>query len=311
VRAASSSTFAGRATLRCRLQGELLRQTRSVLVFASVCVSLVTVISGWHLGARAAQPEGRRSATLDLSRDTRAMQDDDSLNPATFWRLEGEALWRERVGDANRSCASCHGEAPEAMKGVAVQFPKMVAGQLLNLEGQINRCRSLRQSATPFAFESNSLLSMAVFIGAQSRGRPIAPARPMDPIIPVPTLPQSTPLANAGMHSDSTWKSLLEAGRALYVRRMGQLNLACVHCHDERAGARLGGNLIPQAHPTGYPIYRLEWNAVGSLQRRLRNCMIGVRAEPFAFGAAELVQLELYLMERARGMDLETPAVRP
>jgi sulfur-oxidizing protein SoxA len=39
--------------------------------------------------------------------------------------------------------------------------------------------------------------------------------------------------------------------------------------------------------------------------------MIGVRAEPFAFGAPELVQLELYLMERARGMDLETPAVRP
>ena len=301
----------GRAALHCRFQAELFRQIRRVMVSVGVCVGLATIISGWHLDARAAEPQGRRSATLDLSRDTRAMQDDDSLNPATFWRLDGEALWRERVGHANRSCASCHGEAPDAMKGVAVQFPKMVAGQLLNLEGQINRCRSMRQGATRFAFESNTLLSMAIFIGAQSRGLPIAPARPMDPVIPVPTLPQSTPLANAEIHSDSAWKSLLETGRALYTRRMGQLNLACVHCHDERAGARLGGNLIPQAHPTGYPIYRLEWNAVGSLQRRLRNCMIGVRAEPFAFGAPELVQLELYLMERARGMDLETPAVRP
>ena len=69
--------------------------------------------------------------------------------------------------------------------------------------------------------------------------------------------------------------------------------------------------MIPQAHPTGYPIYRLEWQGLGSLQRRLRGCMSGVRAEPFAFDAPELVALELYLMQRAAGMLLETPAVRP
>lgn len=43
--------------------------------------------------------------------------------------------------------------------------------------------------------------------------------------------------------------------------------------------------MIPQAHPTGYPIYRLEWQSMGSLQRRLRNCMTGVRAEPYAYGS--------------------------
>jgi len=50
---------------------------------------------------------------------------------------------------------------------------------------------------------------------------------------------------------------------------------------------------------------------VGSLQRRLRNCMTGVRAEPYEYGAPDAVALELYLMERARGMTIETPAVRP
>jgi sulfur-oxidizing protein SoxA len=50
---------------------------------------------------------------------------------------------------------------------------------------------------------------------------------------------------------------------------------------------------------------------MGSLQRRLRNCYIGVRAEPYAYGAPEFVELELYLMWRARGMKLESPAVRP
>jgi L-cysteine S-thiosulfotransferase len=39
--------------------------------------------------------------------------------------------------------------------------------------------------------------------------------------------------------------------------------------------------------------------------------MIGARAEPFEYGALEAVALELYLMERARGIAIETPAVRP
>ena len=46
-------------------------------------------------------------------------------------------------------------------------------------------------------------------------------------------------------------------------------------------------------------------------QRRLRNCMSGMRAETYAFGAPELVDLEYYLMWRARGLPMEAPAVRP
>jgi sulfur-oxidizing protein SoxA len=68
---------------------------------------------------------------------------------------------------------------------------------------------------------------------------------------------------------------------------------------------------MPQGHPNGYPLYRLEWQSLGSLQRRLRNCLIGMRAEPYAYGAGEYVDLELFLMWRARGMAVETPAVRP
>jgi len=86
---------------------------------------------------------------------------------------------------------------------------------------------------------------------------------------------------------------------------------SCGRCHDDNWGKRLAGALIPQGHPTGYPVYRLEWQSLGSLQRRLRNCMIGVRAKPFEYGALEAVALELYLMARAHGMPIETPAVRP
>ena len=39
--------------------------------------------------------------------------------------------------------------------------------------------------------------------------------------------------------------------------------------------------------------------------------MSGMRAEPYPYGAAEYVALELFLMVRARGLAVETPAVRP
>ena len=64
-------------------------------------------------------------------------------------------------------------------------------------------------------------------------------------------------------------------------------------------------------HPTGYPIYRLEWQTLGSLKRRLRNCLVGIRAEPWPYDSPEYVALELFLMDRAKGMTLEAPGVRP
>jgi len=228
----------------------------------------------------------RRSGYEFMGRETRAMQDDDTTNPGTLWLLDGEALWSRKVGE--RSCADCHGEASSSMKGVATRYPTVDAkGRLLNLEQRINECRVARQKAPALAFESRDLLALTALVARQSRGLPIE------------------------IKVDETNKKPLEAGRAAFHRRQGQLNLSCSQCHDDRPGIKLAGNTIPQAHPTGYPIYRLEWQGMGSLQRRLRNCFIGVRAEPYAYGSQEFTELELYLMWRARGMKLETPAVRP
>ena len=220
-----------------------------------------------------------------MSRETRAMQDDDATSPAALWLLDGEALWTRKEGAAGKACADCHGL--EKMKGAATRYPAVRAGRLLNLDQRINLCRVEQQQMPAFALESRELLSLGAYLGRQSRGLPIA----------------------IDMRDDN--KSFLEAGRAAFHRRQGQLNLSCAQCHDHNWGKSLAGSTIPQAHPTGYPIYRLEWQNLGSLQRRLRNCMIGVRAEPYAYGAQEYLELELYLMWRARGMKLEAPAVRP
>ena len=110
---------------------------------------------------------------------------------------------------------------------------------------------------------------------------------------------------------DPQLKPFVEQGRALFMQREGQLNLACANCHDDNFDRHLAGSPITQGQPTGYPLYRLEWQTLGSLERRLRSCMTGVRAQAYDYGAPELVALELYLMSRAHGMTMESPAVRP
>lgn len=175
------------------------------------------------------------------------------------------------------------------MTGVAARYPAIPPGRQLpvDLEGRIDLCRTENQKADRFAPESDDLLALTAHVAQQSRGLPVSP--PADPRL-------------APFRAE---------GEALYRLRQGQLNLSCAICHDDNAGKKLAGIAIPQAHPTGYPIYRLEWQTLGSLKRRLRNCLIGIRAEPYAWESPQYVALELYLMDRARGMTMEGIGVRP
>jgi L-cysteine S-thiosulfotransferase len=231
----------------------------------------------------------RRSDSEFISADTRTMQNDDTANPGMLAVADGEALWNDKAGASGKSCADCHGDAAVSMKGVAARFPAVVPGQNrpLDLQQRINLSRVADQKADALPFESKELLALATYVGRQSRGMPVA------------------------VKDDARSRTFIDAGRALFERRQGQLDLSCAQCHDDNWGKKLAGNPVPQAHPTGYPIYRLEWQEVGSLQRRLRGCMSAIRAAPYDFGAPELVDLEFFLMWRARGMAVETPAVRP
>ncbi len=234
-------------------------------------------------------PDQRRSGFDQMSLDTQAMQRDDLANPAMLAAREGEALWSTAPGRDRQACSGCHGDAAQSMRGVAARHPAYDAasGRPIDLAGRIQQCRTERQGGERWARESPPLLAMTAYIGLQSRGLTVA-ANPDPRLAP-----------------------FREEGAALFRRRMGQLDLSCAQCHDERWGRKLGSAVIPQGHPNGYPIFRLEWQGVGSLQRRLRNCLTGIRSEPFPYGDPALINLELYLQERAAGLRIETPAVRP
>jgi L-cysteine S-thiosulfotransferase len=235
------------------------------------------------------QTDPRRSGFDFMGESTQAMQKEDSLNPGMLWVVDGEALWKRPAGQSGKACISCHAAAASSMRGVAARYPAFddMLKRPISLSQRVNQCRVKHQQADPLRPESQELLGLESYVAHQSRGLPVAPP------------------------ADARLAPFRQRGEQRFMQRMGQLGLSCSQCHNDNAGKRLGSSVIPQAHPVGYPVYRLEWQTTGSLQRRLRNCMSGVRSEPFAFDALELVELELYLNVRAKGMAGETPGVRP
>jgi sulfur-oxidizing protein SoxA len=269
------------------------RARRGALVWAMVICALapsatqpagvVTLDSGPR-----AIPAPLKSGLEFTGAEVRAMQQDDFANPGMLWVERGEKLWQDAAGAGGKSCAACHGDAQKSMRGVATRYPVTDAAnsRLINLEGRILQCRERRQQGAPWRYESEELLALTAYVKYQSRGMPL------------------NVVIDAGNRAN------FDAGRAMYYRRMGQLNLSCANCHQENWGKKLGPEVISQGHGNAYPIYRLEWQTAGSLQRRFRSCLSGVRAEMLPYGAPDYLDLELYLAWRANGLPVETPGVR-
>jgi sulfur-oxidizing protein SoxA len=237
----------------------------------------------------APQPDARRSGFAFMGAATQAMQKDDTQNPAMLWVSDGLRSWREPVGESRQSCADCHAEPDQSMKGVAARYPAWdeALGRPVSLGHRINLCRERHQHAPSWSADSEELLGLEAMIALRSRGHPVEPV------------------------TDPRMGSALQEGRTLFSTRIGQIALSCADCHDSHAGARLGGSPIPEAHPTAYPIFRLQWQSVGSLSRRLQGCFAGVRAEPPGAFDEMMSSLQVFLRERAAGMIHEGPGVRP
>ena len=205
--------------------------------------------------------------------------------------LDGEELWKRKAGAAGKACADCHGDARSSMKGVAARYPAYdkALGRPVNLEQRINLCRARHQEATPLPYEKPRSAGAHRIRRANSRAA--CRSRPM----PTPEL-----------------APFVAKGRDFFMHRQGQLNLACTNCHDDNWDKHLAGSAVTQGHSE-----RLSDLPPGMADRWARCNAACATASPacarrtYDFGAPELVELELYLMSRARGMPIETPAVRP
>ena len=229
------------------------------------------------------------------------LQSANVMSPVGLWIDEGKRKWE-------KECSSCH-TLEKVVKAVP-NFPKLDALQkLINLEDQISICRqrvaatatvnananaiaTTTASTQTFYNDDNPTLELSTFLNDAARQLPINIAPPTNP-----------------SHA-TIWRQNLSNGEKLFKTRLGQMNLSCQQCHDGKVGASMRAQKITAGHPTGFPAYRISWQGLGSIERRIRACYSGVQAQVPAQQDIRLRQLELYLKTRAQGIPLEGPSTR-
>jgi sulfur-oxidizing protein SoxA len=224
-----------------------------------------------------------------LTSETQAMQGDEFENPGMVTVDKGEALFREHREHEEYSCASCHGDNGEKLDLEKVaSYPRYDRnlGGLVTLQDQIGQCWETNLDRFPLMYDAAELVALETYVRNKAIGERI------------------------NIQTEGPMEDLLQQGEVLYQTRFGQIGMACQHCHVQHQGQMLRGQRLTQGQANGFPEYRLAKGEITSLHKRMRQCFISFRAEPFDPGSDEFKLLELYLMSRGNGLKIETPAVR-
>lgn len=223
-----------------------------------------------------------------LSPMTQAMQDDEFANPGMVAVEDGRKMFRT-IGNSGKSCASCHGEDGEKIDAKKIaRYPvyNEFESRPFTLQDQINLCWDTNLDNSPLVYDSNKMVVLETYVRFLARGETV------------------------NVDISGPMKQHYESGRELYQTRFGQIDMACVHCHVYHQGSRLRGQLLSQGQSNGFPEYRLGSGKITSLQKRLSECFVSLRARSFNRGSDEFIDLEVYINARGNGLKIETPAVR-
>jgi len=200
---------------------------------------------------------------------------------------EGEELFNTPFKNG-KTYASCFRNGGIGVKGDYPYYDSE-KGRVETLESAINECRT-KNGEKPLGYKKGKLASISAYMAYTTRGQKI------DVKIPF----------------DQRARDAYESGKRFFYARLGQLNLACAHCHVDYAGKRIRADLISPAlgHPSHFPVYRSKWGGLGTLHRRFGGCNKQVRALPFKAQSPEYRNLEYFLTYMSNGIPWNGPGTR-
>ncbi len=103
-----------------------------------------------------------------------------------------------------------------------------------------------------------------------------------------------------------------ERGKKAYYSQRGYLKLSCATCHVQGAGKRVRAEYMSPllGHTTHFPVYRLKWNSLGTLERRIEGCNKDEGENPHK-GSSKWAKEVLYFMSyMSNGMTIDGPDIR-
>ncbi|WP_121628003.1 sulfur oxidation c-type cytochrome SoxA [Poseidonibacter antarcticus] len=103
-----------------------------------------------------------------------------------------------------------------------------------------------------------------------------------------------------------------ERGKEYYYSQRGYLKLSCATCHVQGAGLRVRNEKLSQfvGQTTHFPVFRLKWDGLGTLERRVSGCIKDQGQVPPKDNSKEMKELIYFLSYMSNGLTVDGPDIR-
>ena len=214
-------------------------------------------------------------------------------NPADIMVANGEELLAEYCGGDAGLAAFLNvseDDLPEYLAG----FPRYLEDfkQVVGIDQVLQGLMS-KNGHKPFKLKSSNMFDMSAY--SKSLANDVA--------------------INIDVNANEHMKAAHALGDKTFNQKRGGRGLSCMSCHSpDVIGSVLRTQPLPDlgVQNTGgtWPAYRMTKSSLRTLQRRFQGCMNNALLKVIPIGSPEMVALEVYVTEKAKGTPIAIPGLK-
>lgn len=232
---------------------------------------------------------------LSMSEADRAMyQEMLENNPADIFVEEGAELLDELGGE--EALAKFLGQSEESLPKYIAGFPRYIdkIGMVVAID-QMLQAFMYDQGKKPYPLKSEEMDALQAYVKSLANDEKI----------------------NIDVNANEHMKKAYKLGKQMFELRRGKRGLSCYSCHSpDVVGLRLRMQILPdlgapdvKAAAT-WPAYRMTKGKMFTLQKRFQQCMKNALLAKLPLGSPQMVALEVYVTDMAKGQTIHIPGLK-
>ncbi len=250
-----------------------------------IAVSIALLSSLSFAGEQFAMSDSDRAMYAEMLED----------NPADIMVASGEELLAEFCG-GDEGLAAFLKVSEDDMPAYIAGFPryleefKQVVTLSQTLQGLMHK-----NGHKPFKLKSADMFDMSAYAKSIANGEK----------------------SNIDVNANQHMKDAYALGDKTFNEKRGGRGLSCMSCHSpDVIGGILRTQPLPDLSVKGnapaatWPAYRMTKSSLRTLPRRFQGCMNNALLKVIPLGSPEMVALEVYLTDEAKGAEIAIPGLK-
>jgi len=242
-------------------------------------------------------------SSLSFGGEQFAMSDSDRAmyaemlenNPADIMVENGNELLQE-FGGGDAGIAAFLNVTEDELPAYIAGFPRYLEDfkQVVGID-QVLQGLMHKNGHKPFKLKSSNMFDMSTYVKTLANDEK----------------------SNIDVNANQHMKDARALGDKTFNQKRGGRGLSCMSCHSpDVIGSVLRTQPLPDLSSKGvavaatWPAYRMTKSSLRTLQRRFQGCMKNALLKVIPLGSPEMVALEVYLTDQAKGTEIAVPGIK-